>query len=641
MAGGEAAWRARPFVSLSCCFVVPPLRFAEDACRGLEVAVAGGMPVLLLSAGQAGATSPAALRARSSRPAAEVLAGLCYVNALKPGAPAIFGTWPFVSDLRTGAMSGGSAEQALLMAACAQMGQFYDLPTGVASGMSDSKLPDAQSGAEKGTTTPGRQRRRQPDLRGGWHAGEPPGLQPREPGDRQRHHRCCPAHHPRHRGQRGVAVVRDHAPGLHRGAGALSGQPADAGPDAARLLLSPGRRPLEPEEWAELGRTDIVQRATVKVETLLGGHFPGHLAAVDRQIRDRFPIRLPEAPMRPAPRARGMTRTARVVVIGGGAVGCSALYHLALRGWTDCLLLEMNELTSGSTWHAAGNCPTFSGSWTMMKMQAYGARLYRRLSAELEGGIGYHGTGSIRLAHHRERMDEFRHVQAMAQAQGLAYDLLARPGPRALPVPGAARPRRRALGPARRRRRPVAADPGLCPPRPRGRLPHRPVHPRHQPRGRSGEWLVGTDKGETIRAEIVVNAAGYRAGEIMALVGQHLPIVAMQHQYLVTEDIPAWSSAARTSCRCCATPTSPTICARSARASSSAPTSGSAAPSGRAASRPTSPTSSGPTIWAGSSATSRTPAPACRSWPRAASSAWSTARSPTRPTATPISARTG
>ena len=78
----------------------------------------------------------------------------------------------------------------------------------------------------------------------------------------------------------------------------------------------------------------------------------------------------------------------------------------------------MNELTSGSTWHAAGNCPTFSGSWTMMRMQAYGAKLYRRLSAELEGGIGYHGTGSIRLAHHRERMDEFRHVKAMAQRAG-------------------------------------------------------------------------------------------------------------------------------------------------------------------------------------------------------------------------------
>ena len=69
--------------------------------------------------------------------------------------------------------------------------------------------------------------------------------------------------------------------------------------------------------------------------------------------------------------------TARVVVIGGGAVGCSVLYHLASMGWTDCVLLEKNELTSGSTWHAAGNCPNFVGSWTMMKIQSYSTKLYR------------------------------------------------------------------------------------------------------------------------------------------------------------------------------------------------------------------------------------------------------------------------
>ena len=152
-AGDEARWRARPFVSMSSCFVVPPLRFAEDACRCLEAAVRGGMPVLLLAAGQAGATSPAALAGAVVQEVAEVLAGLVYVNALSPGHPAIFGSWPFVSDLRTGAMSGGSGEQAVLMAACAQMGRFYDLPTGIAAGMADSKLPDAQAGYEKGYTT--------------------------------------------------------------------------------------------------------------------------------------------------------------------------------------------------------------------------------------------------------------------------------------------------------------------------------------------------------------------------------------------------------------------------------------------------------------------------------------------------------
>ncbi len=111
VAGGEDQWRARPFVSQSNCFVVPPMKFAEEALECLRVAVEGGMPVLLLSAGQAGATTPATLAGAVSQAWAECLGGLVYVNAIKPGAPAIIGAWPFVSDLRTGSMSGGSPEQ--------------------------------------------------------------------------------------------------------------------------------------------------------------------------------------------------------------------------------------------------------------------------------------------------------------------------------------------------------------------------------------------------------------------------------------------------------------------------------------------------------------------------------------------------
>ena len=106
------------------------------------------MLVLLLAAGQAGATSPASLAGAVVQEVAEVLGGLVYVSLIKPGHPAIFGTWPF-PDLRTGAMSGGSGEQAVLMAACGQMGRYYGLPTGIAAGMADAKLPDAQSGYEK------------------------------------------------------------------------------------------------------------------------------------------------------------------------------------------------------------------------------------------------------------------------------------------------------------------------------------------------------------------------------------------------------------------------------------------------------------------------------------------------------------
>jgi trimethylamine--corrinoid protein Co-methyltransferase len=152
IAGGEEAWRARPFVSNSNCFVVPPMKFAEESCRSMEACIRAGMPVLLLSAGQAGATAPAPIALAIVQAVAECLAGVVYVNAMAPGHPAVFGTWPFVSDLRTGAMSGGSAEQALLTAGCAQMHRFYDIPGGAAAGISDSKLPDMQAGWETGIT---------------------------------------------------------------------------------------------------------------------------------------------------------------------------------------------------------------------------------------------------------------------------------------------------------------------------------------------------------------------------------------------------------------------------------------------------------------------------------------------------------
>ena len=152
VAGGEEKWLERPFVSNSNCFVVPPMKFAEESCITMEECIRRGMPMLLLSAGQAGATAPAPIALTIVQAVAECLAGVVYVNAIKKGAPAIFGTWPFVSDLRTGAMSGGSAEQALLTAGCAQMHRFYDLPGGAASGISDSKLPDMQAGWEQGIT---------------------------------------------------------------------------------------------------------------------------------------------------------------------------------------------------------------------------------------------------------------------------------------------------------------------------------------------------------------------------------------------------------------------------------------------------------------------------------------------------------
>jgi len=148
--GGEGEFRKRPFVIANNTFVVPPLRFAHDSSLCMAEQVRVGMPINLLSAGQAGATSPAALAGSLVQALAECLAALTVVNLLSPGHPCIMGLWPFVSDLRTGAMSGGSGEEAILNAAAAQVTNYLGLPVGVAAGMADSKLPDMQAGHEKG-----------------------------------------------------------------------------------------------------------------------------------------------------------------------------------------------------------------------------------------------------------------------------------------------------------------------------------------------------------------------------------------------------------------------------------------------------------------------------------------------------------
>ncbi|WP_373049947.1 NAD(P)/FAD-dependent oxidoreductase, partial [Thalassovita aquimarina] len=116
--------------------------------------------------------------------------------------------------------------------------------------------------------------------------------------------------------------------------------------------------------------------------------------------------------------------SARVVIIGGGVVGASALYHLAKAGWRDCVLLEKNELTAGSTWHAAGNVPTFSSSWSIMNMQRYSAELYRQLGDAVDYPMNYHVTGSVRIGHSAERLQEFQRVKAMGRHQGMNLEVM-------------------------------------------------------------------------------------------------------------------------------------------------------------------------------------------------------------------------
>ncbi len=234
-----------------------------------------------------------------------------------------------------------------------------------------------------------------------------------------------------------------------------------------------------------------------------------------------------------------MKTHAQVVVIGGGVVGCSTLYHLTKMGLKDVVLVEKDELTSGSTWHAAGNVPTFSSNLNIMKMQRYTTQLYENLAEEVDYPIGYHITGSIRTANNRHRMDEFKHVAAMAKVQGFDYEMMSpsdmkdrhpflelhgMEGGLWDPYDGDIDPSQVTQALAK-----GARDGGAEIYR------FNPVTNIIQ--APNGEWEVHTKNG-MITCEIVVNAGGYRGGEVANMVGMDIPIISMAHQYLVTESIP-------------------------------------------------------------------------------------------------------
>ncbi|HEX9925951.1 MAG TPA: trimethylamine methyltransferase family protein [Anaerolineae bacterium] len=153
IAGSEAAFLARPFLSFNLGYMISPLRFAPETTETLTAAVRAGIPVALVAAPLSGATAPASLVGTLVQVMAEELAGVTYVQLLRPGHPTLQGGMPLVTDLRTGSMLGGTAELALMNAASAQMAHFYGLPVYSSCGITDSKLPDIQAGFEKGLTT--------------------------------------------------------------------------------------------------------------------------------------------------------------------------------------------------------------------------------------------------------------------------------------------------------------------------------------------------------------------------------------------------------------------------------------------------------------------------------------------------------
>lgn len=240
-----------------------------------------------------------------------------------------------------------------------------------------------------------------------------------------------------------------------------------------------------------------------------------------------------------------MKTQAQVVVIGGGAVGVSTLYHLARAGVTDTLLIEKNELTSGSTWHAAGNIPTYANSWGGMRAGNYAWRLYKELGEAVDYPITYRHTGAFWPAHTRERMDFFRHLVGISK--GLGYDL-AMLTPSEMDemhpyfssgdsiIGGIYDPYEGDVDPSQLTQALAKGARDL------GAEIARFTEVTGISRRPGGDWLIATDKGDVV-CESVVNASGYYGRVVGEMVGQTLPVVTLEHQYLVTESLPELEAA--------------------------------------------------------------------------------------------------
>jgi dimethylglycine dehydrogenase len=240
-----------------------------------------------------------------------------------------------------------------------------------------------------------------------------------------------------------------------------------------------------------------------------------------------------------------MRSHARVVVVGGGVVGVSTLYHLTKRGWTDVVLLERTELTAGSTWHAAGLLPLFNMSYTVGQLHKYSVDLYKRLPAETGQDVSFHVTGNLRLATCRERMDEYRKYCGTANTIGVPFQVitprevrdlwplvdLGGHGDTPALIGALYHPDDGHIAPAdltmalRRAARTAGAE------------IHEQTEVTAAQRTPSGDWKLTTNRGEII-AEHVVCATGNYARQTGRMFGINVPAIPVEHQYIVYDESP-------------------------------------------------------------------------------------------------------
>jgi len=304
LAGGEQAFRERPFCNGGGCCVVSPLAYGEENSKACIESTKFNSPVWIVVAPQAGATAPAALAGTLVQAIAEALAGILLVQLVVPDHPVILGPWPFVSDLRTGSFSGGGGEEGILNAAAAQFANYYDLPCSVSAGMTDSKLPDNQAGYEKGVNIT------LAAMAGANSIGEAAGMMGSLMG-------CS---------FESLVIDNDMIGCIQRALKGIEVNEETLSIDVIREVVidGPGHflshkqtldrmesEYLYPEiadrsslqDWELQGRLDIYTRAKIQVQKILSSHYPTYIEkSIDSKIRENFPILLNQEDMRPESR---------------------------------------------------------------------------------------------------------------------------------------------------------------------------------------------------------------------------------------------------------------------------------------------------------------------------------------------------
>jgi trimethylamine--corrinoid protein Co-methyltransferase len=295
ISGSAESFIERPFLSLNINHVVTPLRFDDSSCGVMAEAARLGIPVHANTFGQLGASSPVTIAGSVAQTIAETLAGMIFAWLVNPQSKVIFGTRPMVTDLRTGAMTGGSGEQAVLMAATAQMAQYYDLPNSTIAGATDSKIGDAQSGYEKCLTVS------LAAQAGSNLITQSCGMQASLMG-------CALESYVIDNDMLG-SIMRSLAPievnkqslavsainDVVHGDGHFLGQPETLNRMQTDFLYPDigDRRSIE--DWEQSGAMDIREVAIAKTRGILAGYFPQHLSMeTDLTLRSKFDIRLPK-----------------------------------------------------------------------------------------------------------------------------------------------------------------------------------------------------------------------------------------------------------------------------------------------------------------------------------------------------------